>query len=426
MAAGDGSRVNYRRALEALRNGVPNRDAARELGCNQEDAERSFREKLDSLGDPSRENDALSGLLVQGGFGTGKSHLLEYFEHLALTENFVCSRVVISKETPLHSPEKVFRAAVEDGYVPNRSGHMIDEIATNLDSDSPGYAQFFQWANQDGNGISSLFPATLLIHERIDDPEVHQEIVRFWSGDPMPIAKVRRYLREIGQAQTYNVRTVRAPILAAQRFAFALRLIRGAGYRGWVILMDEIELISKYSVLQRGRSYAELARWMGRATDERYPGLVVVGTITDDFAVECLDGKHDRDNVGPRLRARGTDESNILAARAEAGMRLIERDSVPLARPDDSTLDRTYTKLKEIHSRAYDWTAPDVPSPAQAISRRMRSYVRRWINEWDLKRLYPDADVEIEEQEVRLTYDEDGTWERSRRVRPAKPIRCKQ
>jgi hypothetical protein len=378
------------------------------LGCNQEEAERQFREKLNALSDPSRENNVVPGLLVEGGFGTGKSHLLEYFEHLALTENFVCSRVVISKETPLHSPEKVFRAAVENGYVPGRSGQMIDEIANSLDPDSPGYAQFFQWANREDSGVSQLFPATLLVHERIKEPEVRQQVVRFWSGDPIRIPEVRRYLREIGQASAYTIRSVRAPVLAAQRFPFALRLIRGAGYRGWVILMDEIELISKYSVLQRGRSYAELARWMGQAAGEEYPGLVVVGAITDDFAAECLERKHDRDYVGPRLRSRGAEGSDIVAARAEAGMRLIERGSIPLVSPDKSVLKSAYDKLKEIHSRAYGWTAPEVQWAEVAITRRMRSYVRSWINEWDLKRLYPDADVEIEEQEVRLNYGEDA------------------
>ena len=31
-----------------------------------------------------------------------------------------------------------------------------------------------------------------------------------------------------------------------------------------MILMDEIELVANYSVLQRARSYAELTRWMAR------------------------------------------------------------------------------------------------------------------------------------------------------------------
>ena len=49
-----------------------------------------------------------------------------------------------------------------------------------------------------------------------------------------------------------------------QKLRFVLELIKAAGYNGWVILLDEIELVANYSVLQRARSYAELARWDGK------------------------------------------------------------------------------------------------------------------------------------------------------------------
>lgn len=43
-----------------------------------------------------------------------------------------------------------------------------------------------------------------------------------------------------------------------------------------------------------------------------------------------------------------------------------------------------------------------------SVTRRMRSYVRRWVNEWDLRRLYPDMDIQAEdEQEIKPTYEAD-------------------
>lgn len=49
MTAISGSQFSYKRALEGLRNGVPNRDAVHALGCNQEDAERRFLELLNGV-----------------------------------------------------------------------------------------------------------------------------------------------------------------------------------------------------------------------------------------------------------------------------------------------------------------------------------------------------------------------------------------
>src|SRR5689334_1432347 len=115
----------YRRALEALRNGVPNRDAVRELGTTQAELESAFLERVSAVESQSREGKQVRGLLIAGDFGSGKSHLLDYFEHLALARNFVASRIVISKETPLFDPEKVYLAAIEGASVPGLSGEAI-------------------------------------------------------------------------------------------------------------------------------------------------------------------------------------------------------------------------------------------------------------------------------------------------------------
>lgn len=399
--------TDYRRALEALRNGVPNSDAVRVLGCGQDEVEGRFREQLADVATAVEEERQTPGLLVAGGFGTGKSHLLEYLEQLALDEDFVVSRVVISKETPLYDPAKVFRAAIQSAQVPGQSGSAIAEIAHRLRPDSKNYAEFYKWVNAEENGIASIFAASLFLHERLrNDPELVERITGFWAGDPISVAQIRQGLRQAGGIVAFAIKAVPAKQLAAQRFAFATRLMLGAGYKGWVILIDEAELIGRYSLLQRGRSYAELARWLGRLEGEQYPGLVTVAAITDDFVPKVLDDKGDRDYVGPKLRSKGTEDYVITAARAEAGMRAIERDAVFLAPPADDQLKQTYERLREVHSRGYAWEAPDVESAPRSMRRAMRSYVRRWINEWDLLRLYPGAVVSTEEVELRPSYTE--------------------
>lgn len=405
--------LRFRRALEALRSGVPNRDAVAVLGCNQPEVEQEFSRLLSRIVESTNMPEFGLGILVAGDFGAGKSHLLEYLENQALSSNFVCSRVVISKETPLFNLEKVYKAAIDNGKVPGVTGQMIEEIAQKLDPKSDEYARFFLWANSEDNGLSRIFPATLMVHERSSDLELLNEITWFWSGERPRIARVRDGLRSISQSHVYSFKGQPARQLAPQRLRFALELIKGAGYRGWVVLMDEIELVAKYSLFQRARSYAELARWMGQVPDEAYPGLLVVGTVTGDFAAEVLVEKEDRDKAAPRLRARQTDEYNIAAARAESGMRMIERDVRVLSEPDDTTLRTVYERLRDIYSQGYGWTAPDINHGiTRGGRRRMRSFVRRWINEWDLRRLYPDAHPEIEETEIRPDYKEDTTFEK--------------
>jgi hypothetical protein len=405
--------IHYRRALEALRNGVPNRHAVSVLGCNQREAEKAFTDRLASVQSGANDGKQVPGLLIAGGFGTGKSHLLDYLEHLAGSRNFVSSRIVVSKETPLFDPSKVFLAAIDAAVVPGLNGEAIREISLRLQPGSPQYVEFSEWANSPASGLSQVFAATLLLHEKLhNDPELVDEITNFWSGERMAVSRIRYGLKQINCSGAYSLKTVKLKDLALQRFLFASRLIRAAGFAGWVLLIDEVELVGRYSLLQRGRSYAELARWMGKVEGEAIPGLMAVAAITDDFGLAVLQEKSDRDIVGARLRAKETDEYLLLAGRAETGMRLIERDTLTLQPPDDSTLRHAYERIKQIHREAYAWNPPEIPWPEAAMRRPMRSYVRRWVNEWDLRRLYPGADIcTDEEQEIRPSYEEDECLE---------------
>ena len=121
--------IKARKAIEALRCGVPNEQVIRELGCDQMDAERHFRNLLAQEAGALSPNDGPTcrGMLISGGFGSGKSHLLSYLEQLALHEGFVCSRVTISKETPLYDDARIFRAAVRQARVPKRPGPLFEE-----------------------------------------------------------------------------------------------------------------------------------------------------------------------------------------------------------------------------------------------------------------------------------------------------------
>lgn len=403
--------LTYRRALEALRNGVPNREAVSILGCNQPEAERQF---ADLLADAPDANDAL-GMLVSGEFGAGKSHLLTHLEDQALSQGFVCSRVSISKETPLYDLGKVFKSAMENGRMPDRSGRLIEELWMRIDQASPEYDNFFHWADDaEQSQLSPLFPASLRIRQRDRDSGLSRDIEYFWSGDRIGIKRIRDGLREIGLQRHYPFRAPKAAELPPQRLRFATELIKSAGYKGWVVLLDEIELVGSYSLLQRGRSYAELARWLGRTRGEAYPGLVAVATVTVDFASAILGGspgKEDLDKAAARWRVKGDD---ALAARADTGMRLLERECLSLRSPTDDDVNATIEKLREMYTEAYGWDAPHL-QPRVGGARheaQIRYKVRAAINEWDLQRLYPGSHPETVIAEFRPAYAEDPDLER--------------
>jgi hypothetical protein len=426
----ESERLSRRRAVEAMRSGVPNAAAVIALGTGQSDVEDRFAALLERVAGPRGGTDRRhpggrgraelrASLLLGAGFGEGKSHLLTHLGHLASSAGFVVSTVVISKETPLYDPAKVLRAAVASAVAPDGSRDVVAEAAAGLEPDSPAYGELIRWLRGPGADLNERFEATLLLHQRLrtDASDGAEEfidtIVRFWSGEPLPVSDLRRQLKAIGEARTFAFSPVTVRELARQRSQFLPRLLRAAGAAGWVILLDEVELIGRYSLLQRGRAYAELTRWLDGEPGDPNDPVVVVGAMTDDFEAAVLHEKNDLEVLPGRLRDKQTDEYVEMAALAEAGMHHIERDLVRLVPPDGAELDRAYSTLRKLHGEAYGWEPPHVSGLERLGATRMRQYVRAWINEWDLVRMDPaytpsTTVVELESKYLEMPEDTDA------------------
>ena len=395
------------RAIEALRAGVPNRDAVQALGSSQSLIEDRFRKQLAAMKDGFSQGTPAAGTLIAGDFGSGKSHLLEYLQHIALENNFVCSKVVISKDTPLYDPAKVYNAAIQSATAPDRAGAALVEVAQKLDFNGSGYSQFYQWVNLPDNGLSTHFAATVFVFERGKgdrDPEMSDKIIQFWSGSPIAVAELRGWLRELGEAATYKINKVSVKDLASQRYRFVPRLMVAAGYAGWVILVDEVELIRHYSLKPRANSYAEAARLLGKLEGDSIPGLTTVLSIITTFESEVLDQRNDEEKIPNRLRAGGSDKELLLASQVERGMRIIRQDRVRLEDPSEATIREIYDKVTTIYARAYGWNPPNDYKADR--TRSIRQNIKLWITEWDLKRLYPDYKPDIEVAELQPDYAE--------------------
>ncbi len=395
--------VARRRAIEALRAGVPSRDAVAALGSGQSAIEDRFAglREATSAGKSG-------GLLLGGGFGAGKSHLLEHLARLAIDDGFAVSRVVISKETPLHDPAKVFTAAANVATAAGLGTPAVAGAAAELDAEGRGYAELLRWSGSSSADLNERFPATLALFARLRerDAEFAETIVRFWSGDPIRVPELRRKMREYGEAPALPPVPLRE--LARQRIRFAAKLMAAAGCAGWIILFDEVELIGRYSLLQRAKSYAEIARWITGSAGAGVP-LGAVLAMTDDFEAAVITGKDDRAQIPAKLRAKDTPEAGDLASLAEQGMRVIDRQMTLLTPPDAGELDEAYRRLRQLHGAAFGWNPPDVAGLERLGTTRMRQYVRAWINEWDLVHLDPDYRPQTETVEVASDYREDET-----------------
>lgn len=403
-AAAPGGPLDARTAVEALRAGVPNRAAIRLMGTEQTALEHLFEAALAAAWADGAER--RSGIGIAGGFGTGKSHMLGYLAEVARGQGFVVSRVVVSKETPLSHPAHVLAAALRDAALPDRPDDPVATCVTAVRGRPEALDALEAEVSASGAGFAPVFAACLYLLRRTSTaPDMARRIARLWSGAKVGTTPIRQALSAAGAAKLFPLRPVPAAEFADQLTRFVPLLFRGAGYAGWCILLDEVELIGRYTPLQRAMAYARLADWLGLEGARRVPGIVVAYAITDDFAAAVINQRLDSEKLPERLALKGRDADAALAL---AGIHNIEQvvQRHRLLPPGNDDLAACHDKVQALYRTAYGWPPPALPPGERTASRTMRQYIKGWITQWDLLRMDGSA-VRLVSDGIASNYAED-------------------
>jgi hypothetical protein len=394
--------LEARIAIEALRAGVPNRAAVRLMGTDEPNLEHAFDEQLLNAWADRR----LPGLGIAGGFGTGKSHFLGYLDEVARAHNFVVSRVVVSKETPLSDPARVFEAAVRSATLPDRYDDAITGALTILRQSRDKMAALEAAVEQAGDSLAPMFSALLFLLQRDTLPAgFARQLERFLAGGKIRGPDVRQALAVVGGARKYDLRLPAASLLMEQRVQFLTALLHAAGYAGWCMLFDEVELIGRYTPLRRGLAYAWLATWLGLEGARSWPGIVAAYAITDDFVTAVIEERQDEVRLGERLRLKERHQEARLAATAMRHIAQTVRVH-RLRAPGIDELARANLRLSELYRDAYEWEPPATDTMERTATRTMRQYIKGWITEWDMRRMTGDVTRTVVD-EITADYSED-------------------
>lgn len=372
------ARVAAQLAVEALRAGVPNREAIHRLGSPNTSIEADF---IGSLRDPF--DYPQPGMMLAGGFGTGKSHLLGYLGEIARRRNFVVSVVVISKETPLSIPGITLAAAVRNARTQNINDDAITSALSNIQRIQGAVQALELWTSDPAQGMSPVFAAILYLLNRTMEAALRHSIEAFLAGAKPPLPALRTALKQAGAKSMFDLGTVKPADLARQRMRFLPQLFRAAGFAGWVVLLDEAELIGRYGPLQRALAYAELSQWLGLYPNLNIPGLVAVSAISDDFYDQVINAKQDDEKLILQLQSRNLPLQADLARLAMAAIKQARK----LRPPDDSALRQHEEKIRACYTEAYGWEAPQADIAARTANRTMRHHIRGWITQWDMLRI---------------------------------------
>jgi hypothetical protein len=267
------------------------------------------------------------------------------------------------------------------------------------------------WATEEARAgsMTAAFAALLWLVPHLA-PEEHPRIARFFGGGRLNATVVKSWLRDHGAAKLFDIQPTREAELARQRLRFAPRLLSSIGLAGWCVLLDEAELIGRYSPLQRGRSYAELARWLGRDEVDGLPGIATVAAFTDDFVAAMFDDKRDEERIPETLELKGLARQATVAKRCMEELRRMR--GVRLIAPDEDALRAAQDQIADLYHDAYQWR-PSAPAIGERrVGNSMRQYIKSWITEWDIERLYGERPT-IEAGTIPTDYTESTELEQA-------------
>ena len=382
-----------RKIIEALRTGVPTREVIDLLTSGQVELEEKFTTFLKQKKQGVKTS--TNGFVFFGGFGTGKSHVLEAFSKRALDENFVVSRATISQNVKLGTPADIIKSLLSDTQTLNHLEDGLERLLGDATASGNGFVPLITWIQNEVNSsrMSSIYLgiARGLTNTRYGS-DLFELIIEFLRGSSVG----GELKRSIGEAGLVLPKAISRP---RESSAFLTRLFISLGYAGWVVLFDELELIRLLNGhVLRGRSYAELAHWMGFNGERPDQGLTVIGCMTSGYVQERIDWT----NNGPSEIT--TIPNHILASKsshlydsAKFGMESLQEWAAEpvytLHRPTKNDLLRLQSVLKDTYEETYRIKVTTLPITHSSID-PMRVHIRRWIVSWDLERQGLEIDLQ--------------------------------
>jgi len=331
-----------RMIVESFRSGVPSRRVASSFPMGRERILDEVRKQVTGL-----QAAGPRALFFKANYGDGKTHLLYALSDLALREECVVSLVTLSKETPFDQLHRLYPKVVAGTYLPQSTQPGIEQLLSDVRSGSPVADELLEFAE------TSLHPRlAIVLRNYMEGPSVDAQypLYQDLSGEFIKAQNLKAIHRLNFQASVNAGRFTSQD--AWNYFLLLDTLVRVRGYRGWVILFDEAELIGTLGIGGRARSYANISRFMSGQAGLQ--STLAVFTVATSFYADIMDHRNDGVKAPEWLRARG-----FYDVAAQADVALDGLVSAPGLQPlNEEQLRRVMDQMVKAHGEAYAWQPP--------------------------------------------------------------------
>lgn len=341
--------------IKALRNGTVPAEGTEKIAVGIE-------RELEQI--ESQLNDVQSGRtdfkFVIGDYGSGKTFFSTSVRELAFDKNFVVSSVVISQEAPLHKFEVLYKK-IMDGMRVNDNKNVpafsfileewllsvedkVIEIS-GLDPDEDRESFKNEMTKQIDlelqviGAIAASFSSAVrsFYNAKYEgNSALAQAAVAWIKGDKVP-REYKSELRVTGEIVREN---------AFEFFRALLHMIQTTGYKGLVILFDEVETVQKLMTKQmRDNAYENLRLFIDEADSNGFPYCYFLYTGTTEL-MESERGIKSLEPLYQRLKIERDEQ-----------FRNLRQPVIFLESFNKEKLFSVAKKIREIHSDVYNWDA---------------------------------------------------------------------
>ena len=255
-----------RRAIESLRVGLPSLDGGtRQLAVGFRETERLINRFLRDI-----DADGGGAMVLKGSYGQGKTFALKVLEEIAGECGFITTRMEIdATENRLSKPLHIFRNLMRNLRLPDVDGPGVRALASKTnellaEENRGNAAQRERWLNT----MLGCFPLAWLL----SDPDMPQKprllgILEYDPNYPVTAARMH-HVHQVGAK-------VWPPVIYGTQGDFAAyvlsgigRLARILGYKGFLIILDEMEKWTELNWADQSRAGNLLGGLIWGATAE--------------------------------------------------------------------------------------------------------------------------------------------------------------
>ena len=334
-----------RHIIEALRSGIPSRVVGEYFSEARPAMMKNISQRLEAV----RETGKSDGMIFTGHYGEGKTHLLNTVFSMASSSNMVVSFLPLGKETPLDKLHLLYPKIIANTFLPGAVQPGYRMILESMTPNSAPAGELMAYAAKELETDKLYYLLRALLGTQ--DEDEYNAFMSDLEGDFVTNAAVKKSYKSItGTTVKFNQNFSKTKH-TMDYFRFTSHMFKTLGYDGWVILLDEAELIGRLGKKSRMKTYSTMQKFL--SPEPGFDGMFTLFSFSASYVEDVIDK---RDEVTNIREVFADDEQECAKALSTVNAITHAPELLPLTRDE---IRKTLLSIRDFHGKAYQWN-PDI------------------------------------------------------------------